>query len=189
MSKIYFIEAGHGGNDPGAIAYDGTTEESLNRELRDMVIKRLTQRQCEGVSLDGSAINIEQDNDRHRLWQTVRNVNAVASRKDFLLSIHFNFNHPTATGTEVFYSPATSQENISLARRLSGAVAKAQGIRNRGVKLSTSTRFGKLAILDDVKPRALLLEVCFLNEHDLTAYRANKEKVADEIVRCILIGK
>lgn len=187
MAKIIFIEAGHGGNDPGAIAYDGTTEAELNIELRDLIVRRLIEQNYEACGIQGSMMELPDgkvfsDNDLHRLWQTVNQVNQIAGPDDFLMSIHFNFNHPTATGTEVFCSPQTSDYNEETGEILSKKVAGVLGIANRGLKYSNQTRFGKLAILDDVKPRALLLEVCFLNEHDLAAYRGKEQMVANAVV-------
>ena len=40
MSRRYFITAGHGGGDPGAVA-NGFREADLVRELRDMIVERL----------------------------------------------------------------------------------------------------------------------------------------------------
>jgi N-acetylmuramoyl-L-alanine amidase len=65
----------------------------------------------------------------------------------------------------------TSLENRLFAAELTEACAKALGIRNRGVKSETESARKRLGILHTV-PRVVLLEVCFLNQHDLGKFDA-----------------
>jgi N-acetylmuramoyl-L-alanine amidase len=171
---IYLI-AGHDlQRDLGAVAYDGTREAVLTAELRDLVAQQLNKcARCGGST--------ETDNDSLDLARTIQAINGQARPTDFVLDIHFNHNHPTATGTEVFHFVGTSALNIARARTLSKAVAGALGLADRGAKPDTQTAVGSLGILRFTPCPALLLEVCFLNAGDLTRYRARKLAVATAI--------
>jgi N-acetylmuramoyl-L-alanine amidase len=176
MSNLYLI-AGHDlQRDPGALAYDLTTEASLTAVLRDDIARALA---IQNVHRHNGTVMA--DNDSHSLLQTIQAVNATAKAKDYLLDIHFNYNAPKASGTEVFYAASTNPANIARAGVLSAKVADAMGISNRGAKPDTLTQHGRLGILRDTIPQALLLEVCFLNAKDLTAYRNWRGKVVAAI--------
>jgi N-acetylmuramoyl-L-alanine amidase len=173
--KTIFLVAGHDlARDPGAIAFDGTTEASLTVELRDLIAKHLNN----GRVFDGSSMI---DCDTHNLSRTIQTINRFATPRDILLDIHFNFNHATATGSEVFHSVSTTSVNRDRAARLSALSAGILGIPNRGAKPDTQTEVGSLGILRKTPCPALLIEPCFLNAHDLNRYRARKEEYAEQI--------
>lgn len=176
MRKLYLI-AGHDLNgDPGAIAYDLTTEASLTAALRDDIARELTNPAV--WRMEGS---IETDNDSHKLIQTIRQVNTNAEPHDLLLDIHFNYNHPTATGSETFYATTTGAYNKELASRLSHLVAETLEIPDRGAKPDTMTQHRRLGILQDTVPQACLLEVCFLNKHDLNSFRMRRAQLVTKL--------
>lgn len=179
-ARNLFLVAGHDlKRDLGAVAYDGTREAAHTAELRDLVAKRLDNCLC----LDGST---ELDNDSLDLARTIQAISAKAGPEDFVLDIHFNHNHPTATGTEVFHFVGTTAVNIARARTLSKAVAQALALPDRGPKPDTESAVRSLGILRYTPCPALLLEVSFLNPRDLTVYRARKQAVADAITSFLL---
>jgi N-acetylmuramoyl-L-alanine amidase len=62
------------------------------------------------------------------------------------------------------------------------------GINNRGVKNSTDNRHGRLGILDDTRPRAILLEVAFIsNKVDMSRYQQNKERLAGTLAQLLVM--
>ena len=183
-SRQLFLVAGHDlAKDPGAIAYDGTTEASLTVELRDKVLHLLAKQpgKWQGQTcnwLEGTTVR---DKDSANLRKTIDDINAVAGREDFLLDIHFNFNADFAFGTEVFYAATTIPKNKQHAVDLCFMVAKAGGFKARGAKPDTMTAPGALGILRETTCPALLLEVCFLNKEDLYKYRTNIDAIAQAI--------
>jgi len=193
-----YIEAGHGGDDPGAIAYDGSTEASYTVELRDLIKRRLDvmsikHRKANGlidpfrdaVPAIGSTMT---DPDDVRLAATIRHINQRSTPGDLLLSIHFNFNHPTATGLEAFVARWTLPANRVRAAALLDVCHSATGLRIRHgltgkVKDDTESAVGSLGILRNTIPQAILLEVCFLNKTDLDIYKEKKTILVDAICR------
>lgn len=80
---------------------------------------------------------------------------ANASKADVFMAVHFNAGG--GTGTECWYY-GDSVEGKALATRLSGNVAAALGLRDRGPKSSTG-----LYVLKHTEMTAVLLEVCFVD--------------------------
>lgn len=174
------IEAGHTAHSPGAIAYDGTKEHDLNKEMQAAICFY----QSEAVAMDGSAMYPVEEHEHLTLRSVVNLINMTKDLKRGL-SIHFNNNNPDVSGTEVFIHPKTSKENKARAEHLSEGISKIIGIKNRGIKFPAQSALGRLAILEDTKVPIILLEVCFLNKYDLPLYRENREEVW-EFVRKVM---
>jgi len=140
MSNLYLI-AGHDlQRDPGALAYDLTTEASLTAVLRDDIARVLA-----NPNVHRHNGTVMADNDSHSLLQTIQAVNATAKAKDYLLDIHFNYNAAKASGTEVFYAASTNPANKARAGVLSAKVADAMVYLTEGPSLIPSPSMGDLA--------------------------------------------
>ncbi len=190
-TKQIIVIAGHDLNgESGAVAYDGTTEAELTHNLRETVVLMLEQMSQSTLSLNGTRVDVIEDNDRDKLLQTVRQVNKYP--KAIGIDLHFNYNHPSASGVEVFVSPQTSEKNKQRATKLVHKVAQAMGlpirkrVQTRDYMFSNESQHPRLAILDDTIPPMMLLEVCFLNQKDLTRYRANINEVAKAIAETLM---
>lgn len=177
-----YLIAGHGGTDPGAIAFDGTTEASLTEQLRTAIFVALQAELGAGghelTALSGSPqyLEIAQDAFTDDMMTAIHKINASkpagAQAKDGLsIDLHFNFNCPGASGAEVFYANNPLPGAKELAGELAAAVSAAMGITNRGAKTENQSQFNRLAMIEDIWPLALICETCFLNEHDLTLFR------------------
>lgn len=100
-------------------------------------------------------------------------------------SIHFNSSGATTSkgiGVEVLYR--TQKE---LAINLSKAISDASGLINRGAKYRDN-----LAVLNNSKEPAIIIEVCFVNSVvDAAIYRRDFEKICDAIANqlALYIGK
>jgi hypothetical protein len=98
--------------------------------------------------------------------------------RDLDVSVHFNAYQITSKpmGTEVLYVTQSS-----LASDLSGKLASAQGLPNRGGKYRSD-----LAFLNGTNKPAILIEVCFVDSSaDGTAYRAKFEEACNVIASVI----
>lgn len=171
------IFAGHHANDPGAIAYDGTTEAQLTRELRADLSRAVRDK----------GIQVREDDDRWTLPQAIQWLATNTSSKDVLVELHFNSNHPTASGVEAFVHDGTSPYNHNRARQLCSAVSRALTIKNRGVKSEAESARGRIGILH-TPPRVVLLEVCFLNQADLTLYRQRRGRLVEMLAETLSLS-
>lgn len=91
---------------------------------------------------------------------------------DALFEFHLDSATPTATGSSIFYVDGNSWAKTQ-AEKMSVAYSNSTGLRNRGAKPDTSTRFKRLGAIRDVKIFAILVELGFIsNATDLATIRA-----------------
>lgn len=172
---IYTITAGHSYLDPGAVAPDGTREEDLMTELRDIVASKLRAAGHQ-VRTDGGW--------RHNLPL----VNAIALVPGSAVAIELHTNsveNPAATGVEVISLPDRAPMARSIARRISHIL----GLRVRGaggwIDQAQSAR-GRLGF---VRAGGLVVEAFFLsNPADFAVYQQRKWLVASAIVAALTEG-
>ena len=168
-----FLIAGHSLTDPGAV-FNDFRENQLNIEFRDKLYEILQEDYC-----------ILRDDDHLSLSKTISWVNKFSKSEDWLIDIHFNAGPATASGAEVFYPLGANAHRVRIAQSLSASLANSMSIPNRGAKPDTLTQHKRLGILRDTIPRALLIEVCFMNSLDLPKYLSNKSAVLDNLAQTI----
>lgn len=190
-----FFDVGHGGGrDSGAIAYNNRTELSYNIEVVSgvtNVMRKLMEEEYSssipvyegvyGVPVGyGTDFPVTVDSQDWTLNKTINEVNKHAQPHDLLISVHFNFNSEKATGTEIFVNQHTAESNKALAASIVNITANSLGLRVRNstnrfaYKYENESAVKTLGILRFTKPKAMLLEVCFLNKNDLALYEKNK---------------
>lgn len=169
----FTVTAGHGANDPGAVAADGkTTEAALMTELRDIVATKLR----------AAGHQVKTDGDR---WQNLPLVHALTlvPGSDVAIELHMNaVESPSATGVEVVALPAQKETARTIARRIAHTLELP--VRGAGgwIDQSQSAR-GRLGF---VRVGGLVVEVCFIsNPSDLAKYQAKKWLVASAIVEAL----
>lgn len=103
---------------------------------------------------------------------------------EIMLSIHCNAANGQASGTETFYR---GEGNKVKAERITAAVCKALGTKNRGAKTESSSQHARLAVM--VFQPCFLLEIGFIdNDFDRSrmidpAYRRQAcNAIADELL-------
>jgi len=105
--------------------------------------------------------------------------NKFTRQRDY--SVHFNAgtdNQNESEGVEVLYY---SDNMKAEAAKLSAAIAKASGLKDRGAKQRTD-----LGFLKRTEEKALLIEVCFVdNKVDAELYRKNFLKICEAIAETI----
>ncbi len=116
--KTVFIDAGHGGVDPGAVGYNNTLEKDINLEVAKRLHLLLSQAGCNVVMLreeDRDFGNSNKLMQRKREDLAYRIKEAVETEADIYLSIHANsFPDSSQFGPQVFYHP-NSPEGEKLA--------------------------------------------------------------------------
>ncbi|WP_252312088.1 N-acetylmuramoyl-L-alanine amidase [Sinobaca sp. H24] len=166
--KVISIDAGHGGNDPGAVA-NGLQEKELNLDVALRVEKRLK-------DLGATVIMTRKTDTFIELGQRARIANDAKASS--FISIHGNAFNASANGTETFHHP-TSTEGRKLATALQTELIEELSTTNRGVKNND------FAVLRLTNMPAALVELGFLtNTAEAQKLKSNefREKSAIAIV-------
>ena len=195
-----FLDAGHGGADPGAVGF-GRRESDDNLDL----VLRI------GSILQSFQIPVIYYR-RGNYRSVVPDVGTAAARDASLrerasranianvslfVSIHRNGNNnASAHGVDTFVRAGASQTERNNAQRVHNAMWEAWrivrpnicSICNRGLKNDTQTNAGSLHVLRNTNASAMLLEVGFItNSLDNTVFEANDHvhRIANAIAQAI----
>lgn len=162
---VVIIDAGHGGEDGGAVAADGTAEQLLNLQIAKYLEAQL---QVFGVktvmtrTTEDSIHSAEADTTRERKVSDIHNRMKIMEETPnaMFVSIHQNkFDSSTEWGTQVFYSPNTTS-SAALAECIQQSVIKNLQPNNiRMIKKSGSSIY----LLYYAKKTAVLVECGFLS--------------------------
>ena len=188
---LIILDAGHGGEDGGAVAADGTMEKDINLSITQKLdallqaqgFRTLLTRTDDTLHYDASASTMREKkvSDLHyRLACTQQTPDCV------LLSIHQNiFTDPQYDGAQMFYSPNHPQSE-ALAQCLQDTfVAELQPDNTRKIKQSGTEIF----LLYQAKVPAVMAECGFLSneaERDKLKTDAYQQKVAACIANGLL---
>lgn len=169
----FTVTAGHGANDPGAVALDGkTTEAELMTWLRDIV----------AMKLKAMGHQVKTDGGRLQNLPLVHALTLVPG-SDMAIELHMNAAaDPSATGVEVISMPAQKEAARTIARRIAHTLEIP--VRGAGgwIDQSQSAR-GRLGF---VRAGGLVVEVCFIsNPSDLAVYLDRKWLVASAIAESL----
>lgn len=155
--RSIFVSAGHSDTDPGAVA-NGRREADIAVEFRNIVAFYL-QRAGVPHELDGSGT------------QNLPLREAAKRARSHDLAVEFHCNAAGsigATGAECLSAPGDK----ALAARISAALARGLGIRDRGAKPENAGQHHRLAF---VQAGGIVVELFFLtNPADLAAYDGRK---------------
>ena len=169
-TRVLIIDAGHGGEDGGAVAADGTVESGLNlaiaRRVRDLLtfagVPTTVTREGDAAIYDpGSATLREKKvSDLHNRVALVNELPGAV-----LLSIHQNSlpSSPSTRGAQVFWNRQEGAEELasSIQESLNGAVNAGNG---KNAKAIDSTIY----LMKNVQCPAILVECGFLSNRTET---------------------
>ncbi|WP_425314538.1 N-acetylmuramoyl-L-alanine amidase [Streptococcus thoraltensis] len=191
VNKIIYLDAGHGGADPGA-TYAGITEKSLNLKMQSLVRSKLERL--------GYKVITTRDTDAY-LDLLPRSKKANQSIADLFVSIHFNASTSgRANGIETYYyqyypeyQPAINKTYHNNAERLKRSAVLASAIQTAAVSATGAKDNGVLretfAVLRETTAPAVLLELGYMSnyaERNRITNSAYQEKLAQAIVSGIL---
>ena len=159
--KIVVIDAGHGGQDPGALGTDSEGKEHKEKDLNLEIAKRVR----DILEENGITVIMTRDGDTFPTL-TDRSDIANAHQAVIFASIHANSaTSDTVSGFEVYYSTqnnsdATGLSSHQLAKSVTSAIDDKISIRNRGVKTADH-----IVTKTSIMP-AILIEVGFMSNPD-----------------------
>lgn len=167
---VYVIDAGHGGEDGGAVAPDGTVESGINLSIASRLDGLLTllgdtcvmTRTEDRAIYDSSAKTI-----REKKVSDIKNRVALVNQipNSLLISIHQNMlpSHPDVFGAQVFYAPneASRRRASVMQQQLNQTI---NGEKNKQEKPATSSIY----LLNHIETPGVLIECGFLSNPDET---------------------
>ena len=165
---VVIIDAGHGGEDGGAIGVNGAFEKDINLSIAKKIEALLSQKGIKCVLTRDEDILLY---DRKQDYQGRKKILDMQARKKIVegyenaifISIHQNsFGQAKYSGFQAYYSPndARSYELVSLIER--SVKNNLQPNNKRASKVSN----GNIYLLDHINCPAVLLECGFLSNAD-----------------------
>lgn len=176
MSRKIYIDAGHGGVQPGAC--NGKRKESDDvLRLALMVQELLATQDCEVRMSRTKDVDIE-------IPERCRDANKWGA--DYFLSIHRNSLYQSSTGNEIWIYSKANEYTEAKAKIILDNVCKADGLKNRGVKRGAPS-YRDYAVNRDTKMHSALIELGFIsNPNDNKVYDAKLEAIALAIAKSVL---
>ena len=160
-APVVMIDPGHGGEDGGCSAADGTTEKELNLEMSRCITDILNAAGYRTVmTRETDTLLYETYDLRNRLRFTQE------AGAEYLVSIHMNkFTDSRYSGLQVYYSPNTG-ESVAMADRIQGYTEKyLQTDNDRLTKKAGSAIY----LLNRSEIPAVLVECGFLSNSEEAA--------------------
>lgn len=141
-----FINAGHGGNDPGAVSKNKNKERDITRNVCSLLACKLIQ----------NGYNVEYFQQEKSFTEVSKAENT--SNSDLFVSIHCNSAaNEKAEGVEVLYYP-TSAKAKKCAQQVQSELVNITKLKDRGIKARAD-----LHVLKRTKAVAILVELAFLS--------------------------
>ena len=174
--KIVILDAGHGGEDPGAVGVNGVYEKDLNLQMVLQMGQMLEEKGYVVVYTrtdDRLLYNEEQNIKGIRKISDLKNRCQAANRypDSILVSIHMNsFGDARYSGLQVYYTPE-DEESRSLADKIQNGVKEnLQKENNRAIKSGKG-----MYLLEKSEPCAVLIECGFLTNKEECEKLSEKE--------------
>lgn len=175
--KTVILDAGHGGNDPGAVKYGQEHEYALS------IVKEVAKR------LPSSIRAVLTRNSKNALDDVkARDLKArcaVSDKFDADLFVSIHLNAGNGTGYETLVYSSTAQDKTVHAEIKK--VLDKYKVRDRGIKVRDD-----VYVLKGTKAKALLLEICFIdNKSDMalldnqTYFHELCQAIADGIAKAV----
>lgn len=163
--SVVVIDAGHGGEDGGAVATDGTPEQVINLEIAKILETQLSAFGVQTVmtrTTEDSIHSSEASTIRERKVSDIHNRMRIMENTEncLFVSIHQNkYENSSQWGTQVFYSPNTTS-SAQLAECIqSSVISVLQPENKRMIKKSDSSIY----LLYYAKKTAVLVECGFVS--------------------------
>ncbi len=177
QKPVIVIDAGHGGEDGGAVVGEVLEKEinlAVSRDLADYLTLcgfevKMTRQTDDSLSNEGADIRARKVNDMKRRLEIYN-----SSPRNIIIGIHQNkFSDASSHGAQIFYSPNT-EGSASLAESIRGAIISSlQPDNSRECKAAGK----EIYLLKNAEYPAVLVECGFLSN------RGEREKLLSEEYR------
>lgn len=182
------IDAGHGGEDSGAMSNDNNIlEKNINLNI-SLILKDLLLSNGFDVIMTRETDTSLHDSDitNHKKQSDLKNRVDVfnSSQNNIGISIHQNkFTQEKYSGTQIFYS-SYCEESSALAEKVkSSVVSLLQPDNQRECKIAGS----EIYILDNARIPAIMVECGFLS-NETEAQKLNDKNYQSQLAYCIYLG-
>lgn len=186
--RVIIIDAGHGGEDSGAIGVNGVYEKDINLAIALILGEELTNRGYMVVytRTEDKMLYLPEENIKGmRKISDLKNRCKITEKYNdaILVSIHMNsYGASKYSGLQVYYSDA-SKDSEQLASRIQNAVREElQPQNNRQIKNGSS-----LYLLEHAKGTAVLIECGFLS-NDTECEKLSQKEYQKELSFSIVCG-
>ncbi len=185
---VIIIDAGHGGEDGGAIADDGTLEKMLNLDialkLNDiMSVFGYKTRQIRTTDTD---LHETGDTIRQRKISDIRNRFAIMNEYDncIYISVHQNkYNDKNVSGAQTFYSPNNDESKVLAQFIQKSIVGQLQPQNDRVIKKSGTDIF---LLYNATRPTAMV--ECGFISNDIELSNLKNQAYQEKMALSIAIG-
>lgn len=174
--KIVILDAGHGGEDSGAIGKNGRLEKDLNLEIALEIGEALEERGYVVVytRTDDRLLYTEAENVKGiRKISDLKNRCKVAANypESIFVSIHMNsFASEKYSGLQVYHKPEDEESRALASAIQERSVSDVQPDNNRKIKSGKG-----MYVLENVENTAVLIECGFLTNRDECEKLSEKE--------------
>lgn len=183
MRKKVFIDAGHGGIDPGAVG-NGMNEAYINFNVA-LMLGRILEKDFD-IMFSRPTLDANINANGRFAFDRAGMANNWGA--DLLLSVHCNgFHLESANGYETFFA-ATKPQDRNAATIIHNIFVAETGLRDRGVKQDgQSQHIGGLPILRNSRMTAVLVELAFITTHpnslDVQFLRDKRQEMAEILAK------
>ncbi len=157
LGKTIIVDAGHGGFDGGAVAFDNTLEKDLNLDIAKILRNYLVSSGYNVIMTrdDDGALSDHKMEDMRKRLQTMQE-----NRDALFVSIHCNkFPVSSARGLQVFYS-----ENTDSSKELADIIQEQYNTTiNKNCRRVSKPSDNSIYLLDNAPCDAVLIECGFVS--------------------------
>ncbi len=182
---IIVVDAGHGGEDPGATA-NGLVEKDLNLDIANRLNQMLLSFGYDTLLTRSEDVLLYNPNEEGRKkYHDLRNREAIAENCEnaLFVSIHMNkFPLEACKGLQTFYSD-NNTESIKIAQSIQENAKLLQNYNNREVKCGNDTIY----LMKNLDMPAVLIECGFISNTE-EASLLSDSKYRDALVFSIYCG-
>lgn len=188
IGRVIIIDAGHGGEDSGAVGINGAYEKDLNLAIALLLGEELSSRGYTVVytRTEDKMLYLPEENIKGmRKISDLKNRCKVTEQYDdaILISLHMNsYGSSKYSGLQVYYADA-SKESERLAGKIQNAVRETlQPENKRQIKNGSS-----LYLLENAKGTAVLIECGFLS-NEAECEKLSQKEYQKELSFSIICG-